>query len=174
MPFIKVKTSCPISKEQEITLKRRMGKAIELVPGKSEEAIGGLPINMDGFCLFDPAHRSSRPLCLAYKAAQLTAPDKADTFLTALRHATVKGCRPTTHEDEILRIVRDTGIDEEAFLRYYQDKSAEAALEHDLEYTRSMGIHSLPTYLIEYRDKSLLMQSFDYLDFVKAITAMTR
>lgn len=37
MPFIKVKTSCPISKEQEITLKSRMGKAIELVPGKSEE-----------------------------------------------------------------------------------------------------------------------------------------
>ena len=37
MPFIKVKTSCPISKEQEGTLKSRMGKAIELVPGKSEE-----------------------------------------------------------------------------------------------------------------------------------------
>ena len=37
MPFIKVKTSCPISKEQEIILKSRMGKAIELVPGKSEE-----------------------------------------------------------------------------------------------------------------------------------------
>lgn len=37
MPFIKIKTSCPISKEQEITLKSRMGKAIELVPSKSEE-----------------------------------------------------------------------------------------------------------------------------------------
>ena len=31
----------------------------------SEEAIGGLPINMDGFRLFDAEHRSSRPLCLA-------------------------------------------------------------------------------------------------------------
>ena len=37
MPFIKIKTSCPISKEQEIMLKSRMGKAIEMVPGKSEE-----------------------------------------------------------------------------------------------------------------------------------------
>lgn len=37
MPFIMVKTSCPISKEQEITLKSRMGKVIGLVPGKSEE-----------------------------------------------------------------------------------------------------------------------------------------
>ena len=36
---------------------------------KSEESIGGLPINMDGFCLFDKEHRSSKPLNLAYKAA---------------------------------------------------------------------------------------------------------
>ena len=37
MPFIKAKVNCPISSEQEIELKARMGKAIELVPGKSEE-----------------------------------------------------------------------------------------------------------------------------------------
>ncbi len=37
MPFIKVKLSCPISDEQESDLKSRLGKAIELVPGKSEE-----------------------------------------------------------------------------------------------------------------------------------------
>lgn len=37
MPFIKSKVSCVISKQQEEELKIRMGKAIELVPGKSEE-----------------------------------------------------------------------------------------------------------------------------------------
>lgn len=37
MPFIKVKVSCPVSGEQERELKSRLGKAIELVPGKSEE-----------------------------------------------------------------------------------------------------------------------------------------
>ncbi|MGI6056752.1 MAG: hypothetical protein ACOYBD_07210 [Bilifractor sp.] len=31
---------------------------------KSEESIGGLPINMEGFCLFDTDHRSSKPLNL--------------------------------------------------------------------------------------------------------------
>lgn len=64
---------------------------------KSKEAIGGLPIHKEGFRLFDPEHRSSRPLCLAYKAAQIAAPEKADAFLLNLRHATVLGCRPTTH-----------------------------------------------------------------------------
>ena len=37
MPFIKAKVSCPVAREQEIDLKKRFGKAIELVPGKSEE-----------------------------------------------------------------------------------------------------------------------------------------
>ena len=64
---------------------------------KSEESIGGLPINMDGFCLFDTEHRSSKPLNLAYKAAQFAAPEKADAFLVALRHATVIYSLPTTH-----------------------------------------------------------------------------
>lgn len=37
MPFIKSKVSCGISEQQEKELKKRMGKAIELVPGKTEE-----------------------------------------------------------------------------------------------------------------------------------------
>lgn len=140
---------------------------------KSEEPIGGLPINMDGFRLFDAEHRSSKPLCLAYKAAQLAAPDKADAFLTALRHATVLECRPTTHEEEILRVARKIGIDEETFSRYFHDGSAEAALEQDLAFTSSLGIRSLPTYLLQYRDKALLLQSFDYRDFDRAINRLT-
>lgn len=39
MPFITAKTSCPISKGQETEIKARMGKVIELVPGKSEESL---------------------------------------------------------------------------------------------------------------------------------------
>ena len=37
MPFIFTKANVPINKEQELALKSRLGKAIELVPGKSEE-----------------------------------------------------------------------------------------------------------------------------------------
>jgi predicted DsbA family dithiol-disulfide isomerase len=116
---------------------------------RSEEAIGGLPITMEGFCLFDEEHRTSRPLCLAYEAARICDPDRADAFLTALRHATVADCRPTTHDDEILRVVRETGIDEEAYLGHYRNGSAEAALERDLALTHRMGIHSLPSYLVQ-------------------------
>lgn len=139
---------------------------------KSEEPIGGLPINMEGFRLFDTEHRSSKPLCLAYKAAQLAAPDKADAFLLNLRHATVLDCRPTTHEEEILAVVRESGIEEAAFLAAYHDGRAEAALEQDLAYTRSLSIHSQPMYLIECKEKALLLQSFAYADFTAAIQTL--
>ena len=136
---------------------------------KSEESIGGLPINMEGFCLFDKEHRSSKPLCLAYKAAQLTNPDRVDDFLIGLRHATVIDYLPTTHFEIILKVVRETGIDEESFTRYYQNGSAEKALNEDLAFTRRLGIHLLPAYLMQYKDKALLIQSIEYHDFVDAI-----
>lgn len=139
---------------------------------KREESIGGLPINMEGFCLFDKDHRSSKPLNMAYKAAQLAAPEKADTFLVALRHATVIDCLPTTHFDMIMRVIRDTGIDEASFIRHYQDGSAEDALNEDLNFAGRLGIHSLPAYLIQYKEDALLLQSFKYQDFAEAIEGL--
>ena len=136
---------------------------------KGEEAVGGLPIHMEGFCLFDPEHRTSRPLNQAYKGAQLTDPERADDFLMNLRHATVIDCRPTTHMDVILDVVNRTGIDEALFIQHYNDGSAEDALQDDLAYAARLGIRSLPTCLIQSRDKALLMQSFTFEDYVRAI-----
>lgn len=140
---------------------------------KSEEVIGGLPINMKGFCLFDPEHRTSKPLNLACKAAQLTAPEKADDFLINLRHATVIDCRPTTRMDVILDVANKTGIDEALFKQHYTDGTAEAALQNDHAFTARVGIRSLPTCLIQYRDKALLMQSFVYEEYNEAISQLT-
>lgn len=36
MPFINTKTNVSISKDKEIAMKQKLGKAIELIPGKSE------------------------------------------------------------------------------------------------------------------------------------------
>lgn len=141
---------------------------------KSEESIGGLPINMDGFCLFNKEHRSSKPLNLAYKVAQLADPEKADAFLVALRHATVVDCLPTTHFDIIMKVVREIEIDEKSFIRHYQDGGAEKALNEDLNFARRLGIHSLPSYLVQYKDKALLIQSFDYQDFSDAIKSVMK
>ncbi len=53
MPFINVKTNTEVSKEQEVRVKQSLGKAIELIPGKSEEWLmvaieGGLTLYFKG------------------------------------------------------------------------------------------------------------------------------
>ncbi len=117
---------------------------------KGEEPIGNLPMNMEGFHLFDPQHPSSRPLCLAYHAAKLAAPEKAEQFLINLRAATVLQNRPTTHREVILEIVNETGIDEDAFIDHFLHGSAEAALEEDQRFAQRLGTHALPAYLLSY------------------------
>ncbi len=71
---------------------------------RSEESITGMPIRMEGFHLFDAEHRSSWPLDIAYKAARLIAPDKAEYFLYLLRYATIEETRQTTKTEEQLRV----------------------------------------------------------------------
>lgn len=137
---------------------------------ESEESISGMPINMDGFCLFSTEETSSLPLNLAYKAAQLTAPELADCFLYNLRYATIVDTRPTTKLEEILKVVRQTGINEKQFLQHYQDSSAETAMDSDLTRMHALGIHTLPAYLLQYDGKQMVIKRLiGYDTFVAAI-----
>ena len=134
---------------------------------KSEESIGGLPINMDGFHLFDAKHRSSYPLCIAYKAAQLCDSEKANDFLMCLRRATIVDARQTTRTDELIRVAVSAGFDRERFLQLFQDGSAEAAFDKDLQLTQSLGIHSLPTCIIQCGEKAVLVSGMtEYAGFL--------
>lgn len=139
---------------KEYALKQYLQKLAGIY--KSEERIGGLPIHMDNFRLFDAEHTSSVPLCLAYKAAQLTDKSKADLFLYNLRYATIYETKPTTHFAEILRVVRATGLEAERFTNHYNG-DAQEALQKDFELFESLGVYSLPDYLVQYEGKSLLV-----------------
>lgn len=142
---------------------------------EQEEAISGMPVNMQNFKLFSTEYTSSEPLNLAYKAAQLTDKSTADLFLYNLRFATIAECLPTTHLEEIIKVVRKTKIDEEKFLHYYQNGEAKAALIKDLEHTRELQIYTLPAYLITYRDKSVLVKRLiGYETFVQIIDELTK
>ena len=126
---------------------------------KSEESIGGLPIHMDGFRLFDEEHRSSYPLCIAYEAAKLTAPEKAEAFLYRLRYATIVQTRQTTKEEELLQVAKCTGLDVSAFSMRLHDGTAAAEFQEDLRYTRSLGIRGLPAYLVQVGERRVLINA---------------
>ncbi len=141
---------------------------------KDEESIGGLPINVDGFHLFDAKHRSSYPLCIAYKAAQLTDPEKADQYLLRLRRATIVETRQTTLKEELAAAARDVGIDESLFLRHFEDSSAEQAFQEDLRFTQSIGIRGLPSCLIQCGSHSVITSGMlGYESFVAVIERIT-
>ena len=137
---------------------------------KSEESVGGLPMNIQGFHLFDTGHRSSYPLCVAYKAAQLTDPEKADAYLYRLRRATILEGRQTTLDEELLRIAAETGIDRGLFRQHYTDGSALAAFKEDMEYTRSLGVRGLPACLIQCGNQAALVSGLSgFRGFVNTI-----
>ncbi|MBQ9263125.1 MAG: DsbA family protein [Clostridia bacterium] len=142
---------------------------------KSEESIGSLPMNMENFHLFDPDHRSSYPLCLAYHAAKLTAPEKEEQFLINLRKATVLQGRITTHQEVILEIVKETGVDENTFIIHFRDGSAESALEKDRLLAQRLGVHALPAYLLTYQKSSFLLPFLtEFSTFSSAIDQMLK
>lgn len=123
----------------------------------SEEPLGDVPMNMEGFCLFDEAHRSSEPICLAFEAVRLVASEHAEAFLHLLRTATIVEARPTTHLDELRLIGTEAGIDLDAFDRALADGSARAALARDEALAAAVGIRGLPTCLVEGARGALLV-----------------
>ena len=142
---------------------------------RKEEEINGMPIAMEECHLFDMQHLTSEPLCLAVKAVQIIATERAEQFLYQLRYATIVEVRPTTHHDELLRVVRITaGIDETAFQEVYENGMAEKALQHDLCIARSLNLRSLPAYMLHYGNRHILIHDLANFDaFASAIHQLT-
>ena len=161
-----------LSMSKELSIKNYNEKLAKIY--ESEESISGMPINMTDFHLFSVENTSSLPLNLAYKAAQLVDIQKADLFLYNLRYATIVDCRQTTKTEEILKVVRKTKINEEKFLKYFNDGSATSALETDLKFAYKLGIRTLPAYLIAYgEDGALFQELLGYEAFVEIIKKLT-
>lgn len=140
----------------------------------SEEKITGMPINMENFQLFSTENISTAPLNIAYKAVQIVDAAKAENFLYNLRYATIVECRPTTKTEEILKVVEKTGVDRKKFLQKFMDGTAKAAFEEDLKICERLNIHSLPSYLIQYGEKNILIQELiGYEIFVAAIDELS-
>lgn len=140
---------------------------------KSEEPIGGLPMNMENFHLFDAEHRSSYPLNIAYKAAELCDIEKAEVYLSRLRRATIVEGRQTTRKKELIAVAEETGLDTDLFCQHLEDGSAEQAFLEDLRLTCSLGIHSLPACRIQCDDNSVIVSGLlGFAGFVEVIEGM--
>ncbi|MBR1895480.1 MAG: DsbA family protein, partial [Pyramidobacter sp.] len=109
-------------------------------------------------------------LNLAFKAAQLIAPDRAECFLYRLRYAVVVETRPATKRDELIRVAALTGLDTELFSRALGSAKTREALERDLRFTASLGVHSLPATLVQYGNSAMMLSGMgDFHEHAQAI-----
>lgn len=141
---------------------------------ESEQSISGMPIKMDRLNLFAKNRTSSIPLNLAFKAVELIAPEKSETFLYRLRFATIVEQRITTDESVLAQIAAEIGMDKATFLQAYHSEQAKHALQSDFDLRAKFGIRALPAYLFCYGDKQILTTGvLDFTDFVAIIAQIS-
>ena len=142
---------------------------------KEASARHGMPVDAENFDLFDEEHRSTYPQNIAYKAAQMSNPDKADLFLYNMRVAAAAEARKISHEDVLVSIASESGLDVESFLTHFKDGSAEKAFHGDMWLISGVGAHGFPTFLIKYNSSQYMLRGYNrYETFVAVINSATQ
>lgn len=133
-----------------------------------------MPVKEEGFHLFSSDYPSSYPQNIAYKAAQLVDKSKADKFLRRVREATAAENLLTSHEDVLISLASEVGLDVEKFVTYLHDGSAEQAFRGDLALTRSLAVSGFPSFLIKFNTQQVMLRGYNDFDtFVSVINAVT-
>lgn len=76
---------------------------------------------------------------------------------------------------EILKVAIKSALNIKKFLVAYNNGSAERAFQSDLAIRDRLNIHSLPSYLIQYKNEGALIQNLvDYNGFVDVFYNLSR
>lgn len=133
-----------------------------------------MPVMVEGFHLFSSEYPSSYPQCIAYKAALLMDKPKADRLLRRLREASAAEGLLTSHEDVIISLAEEVGLDIPQFTTHLHDGSAEQAFRGDLALTRSLQVSGFPAFLIKYNAQQVMVRGYNDFDtFVSVISSIT-
>ncbi len=135
----------------------------------------GMPIMVEGMRLFSQERPSTFPQNIAYKAAQIASPERADLLLRRLREGSLAQALPTSDPDVIVRLARASGIDMPAFEQALRDGSAQRAFQTDLGLVQALGVSGFPTVLIKTSQaRQMMMRGFNrFHDYERAISQLT-
>ena len=134
-----------------------------------------MPIEPEGFQLFRDQQPSSYPQNIACKAAQLTAPDRAEKYLRLMRLATLAEARQTGSREVQLQLASEAGIDPAAFESALKDGSALRAFQTDLGLMQAMGVSVFPTFRVKSSTaRQMMMRGYNTLkDFENVFQELT-
>ncbi len=131
----------------------------------------GMPVRSEGFRLFSADTVSTYPQNIAYKAAHIATPARADAFLRRMREATAAEARETGRREVLVELASECGVDLARFLAALDDGSAEEAFRGDLELTRRYGVRGFPTFLFRHDGREMLVRGYQSLESMEAVIA---
>lgn len=135
----------------------------------------GMPVKPEGFHLFSKQFPSTYPQNIAYKAAQMLDPLKADALLRRIREATLTEAKVTSNPDVQIELASDVGLDITAFRRALKSSEAQQAFQEDLRQTHEAGVDVFPSFLIRNTEGgNVLLRGYTtFEDFQQVISHLT-
>jgi len=135
----------------------------------------GMPINPDGFHLFSKEFPSTYPQNIAYKAAQMVDPVKADAFLRRMREATETEAKVTSNLDVQIELASEVGIDIAEFIKAIRSGEAENKFKSDQAITQSTGVRGFPSFLVKTSEgRQVLVRGYKtFAEFQEIISYLT-
>lgn len=130
-----------------------------------DSEIHEMPISPTGISLFTEASPSSLPQNIAYEAAKLASPWRADRFLRLLREATFIDGETTGEEETLLSIARRAELSIPAFLRVLKNGEAEEAFYvNDRGLKRKYCAVGFPAFLVQVKDSEIMLRGYQMVE----------
>ncbi len=117
------------------------------------QARTGMPYAPEKFKLFSEGNDSGFPVAIAYKAAEMVAPDLASGYLRRLREGIFTNGERVTQINTQVALAHECGIDGEALRRIIESGEAEEAFQDDITWADSRTVEVYPTYFVSTEEQ---------------------
>ncbi|MCK5103765.1 MAG: DsbA family protein, partial [Cyclobacteriaceae bacterium] len=105
----------------------------------------GMPVEAEGFKLFDDNNPSTYPMNIAYKAAQMQDEVKAVKFLRRMREAIAAEAKQANKMEVLIELAQDSGLDISQFVMDMDNGEAIKVFEEDRQLTASYWANGFPS-----------------------------
>lgn len=116
-------------------------------------AVHHMPVAVDKYHLFSERFNSSFPQNIAYKAAQIAAPDMADSFLRRIREATLTEGAVTGDYEVLDKLAEEFGLPMDAYREALKSGEAEKAFKSDVDEAIAAKVQVFPTVTLTVNGK---------------------
>ena len=127
----------------------------------------GMPVNTKGFALFSYDYPSSYTQGISFKAVQFQGDAFANDFLRRIRVATALEGLQTTREDVLAELASEAGVNMVEYFDRIENDDAKKAFEGDLALIEKYHIETLPSWLIRYDGKEVVLHGITTFDALK-------